>query len=138
MTFRGRWSDTLFNVKPERFSTTPLQGLVHDKLTNTLNHDLMNPPSTEDRNTTLCKAAEEILSSMILSARCQNNRQLLLRWLMQSRRKRSHFRRCLQARVREVVDATVRGDREKDETERKDALKHSKEMLRRTACKRAP
>ena len=89
----------------------------------------MNPPATEGQNSALFKAAEEILSCMILSARCQNKRQLLLRWFMPFKRTRSHFRRSLLARVQEVIAANVQGERDKDENERKRRSKISKKSV---------
>jgi hypothetical protein len=98
LTRRPRWHHSIFSFKPDKLVTSPTLG---DKLSMVLQHRLMSRHGGIQPNS----IAYEILSSLILSARCQTILQLLKKLFSPFQRTRSHVKRLLLQRAQEALGA---------------------------------
>ncbi|KAF2028037.1 hypothetical protein EK21DRAFT_90994 [Setomelanomma holmii] len=103
---RPRWSHTLFSFKQEQFTTNSLHGDIHDKLVTLFSHDICQPLGGIGHHD-LSDIALELLSSVILSARCQSFTQLLTKIFNPFRRTRSHVKRGLLDQVRQLIESNA-------------------------------
>ena len=98
---RPRWSHTPMNFDRSSFTTNSLIGDCHDKVAMLLSHDLCRPA----RGNALSETALELLTSVIMSARCQSFPQLLTKIFSPFRRTRSHVKRGLLVQVKELMES---------------------------------
>jgi hypothetical protein len=99
LTRRSRWHHTLFSFRSEKLMTSSTLGLQTDTISSILRHPLMKPAC----GIVAESLAYELLSSTVMSARCQNNGQLLQKLLWPFKRTRSHVKRGLFIRAQELL-----------------------------------
>lgn len=99
LTSRPRWHHSIFSFKSNQLVTKSMLG---DKLSMVLQHRLMKRHGGLQPGS----IGYEILSSLILSSRCQTMGQLLRKWLSPFQRTRSHVKRRL---VQHAHEALIEG-----------------------------
>ena len=102
MSKHSRWRHS-FKASDD-ISTKTLFDSANDKITITLEHDIMLEAgaSIEDP----LSPAGQILRSIVQSARCQTTEQLLVKWLSPFKRTRSHVKRNLMGMVQNVIESS--------------------------------
>ncbi|CAO2655108.1 Nn.00g101720.m01.CDS01 [Neocucurbitaria sp. VM-36] len=128
---RPGWSHTFANYNCDRFHTNAITKDSHVKVAMLLSHDMCRPTGHPTHHN-LSNTTLELLSSVILSARCQGISQILTKIFSPLRRTRSDVKRVLLSQMEHLME---RNGMTKTSTQLKDEFKAFKKRAKQKFAK---